>query len=551
MGEGTDEVAEEWLRLLTRASTAPPETRNTGHVHLNVRGLDRIVINEAPAPIGATLVLEDVGSGVTSYSIELSDEEAPATLEIVPGRDLEDLDLGPDSSRVRVVVHGRKEKEPTRIAPNIVVRYPANFTIAWDEEGPTELALHDGDFKLGGKHPPDVLLVVDSSVVPSDPATMFALVRIQGEATFPSGFLAGSSHIENSSRIGSSKSSTAVSLGELMRDSSEPTRFCLTDGLFSFASISGPVEIRLGNGNSREAPRVIFEAQGESNDLTFVGSGEVQVLGAITDVRFGSGTNPISLNVRGQVFAASGQVNLEMGPEAVCVGDRYTPLEVHRIKDCKGGLLDGVGVYWLEGIGELTTLEQAESFSPWFPPRSRLGVSLPWRDPRTAFRDRMILGGGSAETIRQKQAHFWNRMAGILENNHAGGTVQSEVRWEAARARRRALRWGRERFLLSAYSLIGYGERIFLPLLWLFVLAGIATPILLDPPPVSLSCERWDEFGSTFGRTLLSPLAFFRFVGTPDAHGPLEHGALLTVRIAGLLLLFFALAAIRRVTKAE
>lgn len=155
------------------------------------------------------------------------------------------------------------------------------------------------------------------------------------------------------------------------------------------------------------------------------------------------------------------------------------------------------------------------------------------------------------ELIQRQRAHFWSRLGSILKDHHAPGHVQSDVRYATAHWRRVSSR-GRERALLTLYSLVGYGERIGWPLGWLILLSLLLTPLFISPQPQSACCALWPEALSTFWDVLRSPSGFFR-LGPSDLHasGFWEELALLLASTVGIVLLFFSVSAIRRVTKAE
>lgn len=150
---------------------------------------------------------------------------------------------------------------------------------------------------------------------------------------------------------------------------------------------------------------------------------------------------------------------------------------------------------------------------------------------------------------RAEKAHFWTRLAEMLSSKHTPGAVQSEVRYAAMRARLKATpRWNREWWLLSAYQLVGFGERILRPLLWhlLVVSLLVVVGMIWNPSNPDL-LETWPTL-------VLSPLSFFRVVGEADLEKIREIFPLvmvLVVQLVGIVLIFFSLLAVRRVTKAE
>lgn len=118
------------------------------------------------------------------------------------------------------------------------------------------------------------------------------------------------------------------------------------------------------------------------------------------------------------------------------------------------------------------------------------------------------------------------------------------------RARRRALPRGREKFWLSAFSLIGYGERILQPLLvWLvgILVAGLAYVGVVGVPFEVVS----PQFLELLGRLALGPLAILRVeLRPPNAPGPWDMVIWVAALILGTICLGSALVAIRKITRA-
>lgn len=247
----------------------------------------------------------------------------------------------------------------------------------------------------------------------------------------------------------------------------------------------------------------------------------------------------LELNARGAVWDAKGAIALTAGRGTVCAGDPGSPLEMTSVRSVDGAELEKFSPFQLR-VEDLGPLSKAERVDPWFPPRSTA----------LDLESRMDLGGGPEAAVLRKRAHFWQRLSRILAESHASGGAQSAARFAAMHARRQALDRGRERFILSIYSWVGYGERIALPLAILGGLSLVSALILVAERGTGLCCERAPEFLTDWYQLFLSPLAFFRFTVVPQVEG-LDWLVVLVTRIVGTLLLFFALAATRRIAKAE
>jgi hypothetical protein len=145
-------------------------------------------------------------------------------------------------------------------------------------------------------------------------------------------------------------------------------------------------------------------------------------------------------------------------------------------------------------------------------------------------------------------------MSKIMRDLHANGGVQSEVRLAAARARRRApsAGWRKERILLLLYSWVGYGERISLPLVILLATSLVATSALFpwSKPNMRLT-DAAGAFAALWSHVVLSPLSFFHVLDPPKAAGFAGQVLLAVYQLIGVVMVFFCLASIRRVAKAE
>ena len=164
----------------------------------------------------------------------------------------------------------------------------------------------------------------------------------------------------------------------------------------------------------------------------------------------------------------------------------------------------------------------------------------------------MRVGTSDRGLQRQRRADFWTQLSEVLREQQASGSVQSNVRVAAMRARRRALGYGRERFWLAAFSLIGYGERILLPLaVWLagVVAAGVAYALVVDVPYRVVSVE----FVKLLARLLAGPLAILRVEELRPQNAPGTWDTVIWVgaQVLGTICLGAVLVAIRKVTRAS
>jgi hypothetical protein len=242
----------------------------------------------------------------------------------------------------------------------------------------------------------------------------------------------------------------------------------------------------------------------------------------------------------GDVMNASGRVVLEhVAEDALCQGSAHSPLVVTHVGKVDGAELERINIYHLS-VGDIRRLQPAARVTPWIP-----GARAARRRELT-----MRLGTDNEQLQAERRADFWTKLAAILSTQQVLGSTQSNVRLASMRARRRALPRGRERFWLWVFSLIGYGERIMLPLLiWLggVVLAGLAYAVVVGIPSGIASAQ----FAELLGRLWLGPLAILRVELRPlNAPGPWDTFIWIAAQILGTICLGSSLVAIRKVTRA-
>jgi hypothetical protein len=277
---------------------------------------------------------------------------------------------------------------------------------------------------------------------------------------------------------------------------------------------------------------------------TFTGAGNLVVLGALDGPSFNA-SNPLSLNVNlldgASITDGTGFIVLQAGDRTLCAGAPGGALRLEAVLSANGAELQGVDIYDL-ALGDLAQLKDAERLVPWVPERARARER----------EDTMQVGGGSPATLAGRRAHFWTRLSVLLKEKHAPGSVQSQVRYAAARARRRALPWGRERAILTLFAAVGYGESIGLPILCHALVSLVAAPFVLHDRTLNIhSADAWENLLEAWGRLLQAPLTFFRFTSLPRVTGFGSNLAVVVPSALGVLLLFFALAAVRRIAKPD
>jgi hypothetical protein len=277
--------------------------------------------------------------------------------------------------------------------------------------------------------------------------------------------------------------------------------------------------------------------------LTIIGAGHITAARDLESPTFTPKDGELELHVAatGNVLNAAGRVVISAVEEdTLCQGSAHIPLVVTRVGTVNGAELERINIYDLS-VGDVRRLQPAARVTPWIP------NALEARRRELAMR----LGTDNAKLQAERRADFWTKLAAILSTQQVLGSTQSNVRLASMRARRRALPWGRERFWLSAFSLIGYGERITLPLLWWLggvVAFGLAHATVVQIPSGIAS----RQFAALLLRLALGPLAILRVdeLRPPNAPGPWDTLIWIAALILGTICLGFALVAIRKVTRA-
>jgi len=291
------------------------------------------------------------------------------------------------------------------------------------------------------------------------------------------------------------------------------------------------------------------------------GHGVVEVRGTIRGFTFNGGNDDIHIKLADNARAlfARGCASVTLGADSVFTGVANVPFSLRTLKGGAHAELVDVDIIGL-GTEDLEALEALERFTPVFPAwggkkwARRIPLKASWRDTETlpTFRHPVT---GLRKWLKKgsERAHFWNRVAEVLTKTHAPGALQSKARFWAARARRKQAT-GRERILMNAYALVGYGERVVLPLLVFVAIAALGAWFLYTQQGY-LAVENLKDkcFGVVFARTLLLPFNFLKL--TSDAANTSVSTPALAVttfvRVSGFVLIGFAAFAARRVARVE
>jgi hypothetical protein len=281
-------------------------------------------------------------------------------------------------------------------------------------------------------------------------------------------------------------------------------------------------------------------------NLYLTGSGRLEVSGRMLNPNFEvTGALDLVLLEAASVTEAhrsgGGRLTLESRERSSISGRPGLPFPLDQVNGATGADLEHVDIYKL-GVADLNALAQTERLVP--------AIGSRRADRRKA--DAMF---GDEPGAAEKLAHFWTRLSHVVREKSSSGVVQSDARFLAARARRRAAmqsripwRWKRPReaLMLALYSLIGYGERIFRPLVIFGAVSGLIAWFLDD--------LRLPGFVGSWVRLLLAPLSLFR-VQEEALHVSVEGlGASVLIaldKVVGVLLMGIALLAARKVVRAS
>jgi hypothetical protein len=398
---------------------------------------------------------------------------------------------------------------------------------------PTHLDLRNGQFDLRGNTPPQIL-ALDNAQIDARARWEVGRLELLQENTVHYEMHADEvvAGVSSALKIGQVFSCTTLSAGSGCQE-------LALEGSREFTILSQPSLKRL---RMRNVVVQMGTSAGESriSGMTFIGSGSVIAVGELSESEFKPEGGPLTLSIPSgkEAIDVFGKAAVSAVQGSVCAGLKNRPLKLTQVLDANGSEFQEVDLFALT-LRDVVPMSELERLGPWFP------TSLKELRARA---DAMTHGTTDPDLQKSRNAHFWSRMSVILNDTHAPGNAQSKARYLAARARRRAAPWGREKILLSLYSAVGYGETILRPAIILPALAVIATALKMifgkggDP-----------AIPDTLLGYLLAPLTFFRAstVLPPPSEDTLPTLGLTALTIVELLLLFFLLSAIRRVTKAE
>lgn len=517
----------QWFASIAQSLDNPQQHGDT--VSGSASNKTEIVIDDVQPPAGATLSIRDVGLGSSRYEVILKTGIPPDLLEITADRGLRTLVFRVDSGELHsVIITGAPDQR--------LLTLPISIEPAGSASLPDGLSLVRGWFNLKPHDAPAHLLISDAHLG-SDSQGRYPVVEAEGNCTLPSEVTIDQLRVHPGAVL-TMTPSTRISMIQ-----------SATDGDLDF-NLKGTCTAVLPFGSHvtlLEGATWVIRTDDRVTGISVTGSGTVNVEGELTDCVLTPVVGAhLTLTVSGSAEGLSGDVWLETKDGAVVIGSGRSPVHVRRIVSLERAEVQNVNLFNLESLSNLPELSKLARFSMWLP-----------SDRKDAKRlaTEMDLGRGSEATKKQRRAHYWASLTDILKDGHATGRVQSVARYNAMHFRHEHVESGTEKRLLRLYSVVGYGESVLRPLLAILAMCALFTPILVEPPLalVGECCPRLGAYWDTFTTLLLSPLAFFKSPIEPpgDISSWGETFLLVGFQVGSLLMLFFAISAVRRITKAE
>lgn len=481
------------------------------------------VVRLLPPPAGTSPVVARIDALLVQQVNILSEETQGIDVLLTGGERLE-----------RVNVDGAL-RALSIVKPRGAVTYLGKGTVG-------DLTLHGGAYSLERGHV-HTLVAIDCEVSRPNNAPDIQRVEARGSVFFGgSGWRIPLLDLSEASEISVDPNKPLVAQEVLL----PPGESALTlSGHFQFGHEARP-ELRIEGGTISFADEAELTIKGHADGVSFIGSGLVTIHDELVSGRFSAGVRVQCAGVA-RLLEARGTIKLLECGKAVVTGAITEPLRPLSISRAKGAVLLNIDCFGLDEQS-LDAIQESAQFAPWVPSQSWRAVrklqsmSLSTRENDSGGVRRVT----DSATEKWRRARFWQRVTRLTADSHASGDTQSRVRFVYTAARRYASESRRERFLLWVYSFIGYGERVMRPL-GLYAVAAASVWLGLTYGPLSV------DGGPSFGDVIGLPLKFFRIVGK-DSADSVDGGlrwVLASLQLFGLLMLFFSLSAIRRVSKAE
>jgi hypothetical protein len=260
----------------------------------------------------------------------------------------------------------------------------------------------------------------------------------------------------------------------------------------------------------------------------------------------------LDLGLHAQVSGSTGSVRLGRVARATVSGDGAAPgvgqgLMIESV-DPTSDALDGVSLLnarfpvSLAGRQSISALRlHADSVTP------RLTDDIPgrgvWRRPSRAPhppRDEL-----------QMQAEFTRALADLAAERGAPASIRTDLAWSAYRMRNASAPGKTERCILSAYRVIGYGERALPPLALYCILALLMALCALHDHPWDPNLNGIKTLGDAYLTWLVTPLHLLHLTEDPKNTFSLPGHADTFARIAIAIPFVTAVLALRNYVKED
>jgi hypothetical protein len=228
------------------------------------------------------------------------------------------------------------------------------------------------------------------------------------------------------------------------------------------------------------------------------------------------------------VTGATGQVVLQLAANAQLVGSERSGLELTDIAPTPftdpaqalgGAALENIKIPMnARGRQQLALLEHVAHFTPYVRDLPMIRIRE-WRYRRPFARKRWPTKLEQAQLSGEYE--YVKTLARLAAEKGAPGSVRTKLAWATYRMRNLAAGSPVERIALSAYRVIGYGERAIPAVATWLLAAVVAIPIARGIHP-DLSVRGLREFGEQWGHYVLSPLHLLRLGGGDDNPGTRE-----------------------------
>lgn len=280
-------------------------------------------------------------------------------------------------------------------------------------------------------------------------------------------------------------------------------------------------------------------------DVVLMGTGDARIYVPLLRPRFepnDDGELRVTILQDGSIADAVGRINLVEARGGSVTGSRGRgSLTLIGVGELEGVDLENVSLFDLPDLESLQRLAMARRVVPWMP--------RVWR--ARALQQRQFSGADCWDERDRwsRVARFWSDVGATLHRSETSGGVQSDVRVAVLRARRRSLSPRdntREWMLLTAYALLGYGERVLAPLV-VWTSTCLSAAAALRVLPITNGSE---GYWRVFVRLLAAPLTLVNVdVAIPNAPGIWDNAMYGGSKFAGVVLVGVAVMAGRRTVR--